>query len=414
MSEDFDVVIVGGGITGSAMGIVLARSGVRVKVLERDRIYQDRVRGEFMASWGVKELQRLGLADILTEAGGIFVDHFIPYDENIPAEMAEKFAFEIPTLGPDIPATLCMGHPAMCEALNQAAMAAGAEVVRGVKSIKIQSGGKPSVSYKLDDEEYTLQPKLLIGADGRNSVVQRQLNFEMQNDPPHNLLGGMLVEGKTSWPQNAFTAGTEGNIHFLIFPQGKDRLRLYLCYDFDDRARFTGPDREKNLLEAFRLKCLPMGEEIAQCKPISAFHSYSNEDHWTDNPTMPGIVLIGDAAGHYDPITGQGLSIGLRDVRIVSDILAQNNWNPDDWNQTSFAPYVEERQERMRRLRVTGRYITRLRAEFGEEARQRRARASHRTNVEGFPSPSASALIGPEALPAENYEQSIVDALFAP
>ena len=90
MSEDFDVVIVGGGITGSAMGIVLARSGVRVKVLERDRIYQDRVRGEFMASWGVKELQRLGLADILTEAGGIFVDHFIPYDENIPAEMAEK------------------------------------------------------------------------------------------------------------------------------------------------------------------------------------------------------------------------------------------------------------------------------------------------------------------------------------
>ena len=52
MSEDFDVVIVGGGITGSAMGIVLARSGVRVKVLERDRIYQDRVRGEFMASWG--------------------------------------------------------------------------------------------------------------------------------------------------------------------------------------------------------------------------------------------------------------------------------------------------------------------------------------------------------------------------
>ena len=163
MSEDFDVVIVGGGITGSAMGIVLARSGVRVKVLERDRIYQDRVRGEFMASWGVKELQRLGLADILTEAGGIFVDHFIPYDENIPAEMAEKFAFEFPTLGPDIPATLCMGHPAMCEALNQAAMAAGAEVVRGVKSIKIQSGGKPSVSYKLDDEEYTLQPKLLIG-----------------------------------------------------------------------------------------------------------------------------------------------------------------------------------------------------------------------------------------------------------
>ena len=59
MAEEFDVVIVGGGITGSAMGIVLARTGVRVKILERDKVYQDRVRGEWMASWGVKELQRL-------------------------------------------------------------------------------------------------------------------------------------------------------------------------------------------------------------------------------------------------------------------------------------------------------------------------------------------------------------------
>jgi 2-polyprenyl-6-methoxyphenol hydroxylase-like FAD-dependent oxidoreductase len=302
-----------------------------------------------------------------------------------------------------------MGHPAMCETLNQAAIAAGASVNRGVKSIKVQSGNEPSVSYRLEDADVTLRPKLIVGADGRNSVVQRQLEFEMRQDPPHNLLGGMLVEGKTSWPQDAFTAGTEGNIHFLIFPQGEDRLRLYLCYDFDDRARFTGPDREKNLLQAFRLKCLPMGEEIAQCKPISAFHSYSNEDHWTENPTKPGVVLIGDAAGHCDPITGQGLSIGLRDVRIVSDILAAG-----DWSEAAFEPYVDERLDRMRRLRFAGQFVTKLRAEFGEDARQRRARASRRTNVEGYPSPNPSALIGPEVLPAEFFEQKTIDALMAP
>ncbi len=409
MSEPFDIVIVGGGITGSAMGAVLARTGLRVHILERDKVYQDRVRGEFMVGWGVTELQRLGLQDVLTGAGAIFVERVIPYDETLPIETAEQFTLALKSLAPDVPNPLCMGHPAMCAALNKAAEAAGASVTRGVKSIKIKAGEQPEVSYRLDGRQVTLRPKLIIGADGRNSVVQRQIGVEMQHDPPHNLLGGMLVEGKTSWPQDAFSLGTEGDVHFLIFPQGEDRLRLYLCYDFADRGRFTGPDKEQNLLAAFRLKCLPQGEEISRCRPISPFHSYSNEDHWADYPMAPGVVLIGDAAGHCDPITGQGLSIGLRDVRIVSDILAQG-----DWRQAAFLPYVEERRERMRRLRVAGRYTATLRAEYGEAARQRRGLAQHRTNVLGFPSPTLANLFGPESLPAECFEQSTIDALFAP
>ena len=60
------------------------------------------------------------------------------------------------------------------------------------------------------------------------------------------------------------------------------------------------------------------------------------------------MVLVGDAAGHNDPILGQGLSIALRDVRLASEaILAGGR------DQAAFRPYVEERLERMRRLRIT-------------------------------------------------------------
>ncbi len=52
VNDTFDIVIVGGGITGGALAIVLARAGVGVKILERDRVYQDRVRGKFMTCWG--------------------------------------------------------------------------------------------------------------------------------------------------------------------------------------------------------------------------------------------------------------------------------------------------------------------------------------------------------------------------
>jgi 2-polyprenyl-6-methoxyphenol hydroxylase-like FAD-dependent oxidoreductase len=83
-------------------------------------------------------------------------------------------------------------------------------------------------------------------------------------------------------------------------------------------------------------------------------------DSWTDQPYAPGVVLIGDAAGWNDPIIGQGLSIALRDVRIVTDVI-RDGW---DWSTVAFVGYGEERRERMRRLRVTAQVITDLLATF--------------------------------------------------
>ena len=132
--------------------------------------------------------------------------------------------------------------------------------------------------------------------------------------------------------------GTEDNFHFLVFPQGKDLVRLYAGYRLSDRARFAGPDREARLLKAFQLNCLPYAEAILAGNPIGSFNSYSNEDHWVDHPVAPGVVLIGDAAGHNDPVTGQGVSITARDVRIVSDILISTK----DLGHPDFSSYVEE------------------------------------------------------------------------
>lgn len=60
-----DLVIVGAGIGGSALAAVMAARGVEVLVLERETVYRDRVRGEWMAPWGVREAMRLGLYDVL-------------------------------------------------------------------------------------------------------------------------------------------------------------------------------------------------------------------------------------------------------------------------------------------------------------------------------------------------------------
>jgi hypothetical protein len=100
------------------------------------------------------------------------------------------------------------------------------------------------------------------------------------------------------------------------------------------------------------------------------------------------------AAGHNDPIIGQGLSIALRDVRLVSEILVDAK---AAGREPDFRPYVEERAERMRRLRITAQVVTTLRVEFGEEARERRARVGKRVAA-GQLAPLRASMIGPDRL----------------
>jgi 2-polyprenyl-6-methoxyphenol hydroxylase-like FAD-dependent oxidoreductase len=119
-------------------------------------------------------------------------------------------------------------------------------------------------------------------------------------------------------------------------------------------------------------------------------------------------VLIGDAAGHNDPITGQGVSITLRDVRLMRDILLSGG----GWSQSDFAPYVEERRECMRRLRIAGRLARQLRVEFGPDAKARRARVILRA-AEGRLSPYPAVLIGPERLPPEAFLPETIEKLLA-
>jgi 2-polyprenyl-6-methoxyphenol hydroxylase-like FAD-dependent oxidoreductase len=418
MPISYEVAIVGGGIAGAALATVLARNGIPVVVLERETVPIDRVRGEYIAPWGVVELRRLGLLGALEQAGGLFARRTIPYGEDMPGEAALPFARDLTNVLPDAPGGFCMSHPAMCATLAAEAEKVGATFLRGVDGIELSPGAPPTLAFRHGEpsgngQRVELRPRLVIGADGRNSQVRRLVGIPLLADPPHNLIGGMLVDGVPEWPTDTQVIGNEGRAHYLIFPQrgvgGEARVRLYLCYDFADKAAFQGPARRENLLATFgALASLPYAEALGRARPIGPFNSFSNEDHWTEDPTRHGIVLIGDAAGHNDPIGGQGLSIALRDVRLVSEAILAGRCERD-----AFRDYAAERLERMRRLRVTMRFLSTLRVEFGEAARRRRQVVSRRITVDKMLSPAMASLAGPEALPAEAFEQATLDALLA-
>ena len=69
---EFDVVIVGAGVAGGALGTRLARDGLGVLLLERTLVHVDRIRGEALLPWGVHEATQLGILDDLLAAGGCY------------------------------------------------------------------------------------------------------------------------------------------------------------------------------------------------------------------------------------------------------------------------------------------------------------------------------------------------------
>src|SRR5215211_5749224 len=79
-SRTFDVIVVGGGIAGSALAGVLAGSGLGVLVLEQEARFRDRVRGEGTWPYGVAEAFRLGLGDLLKRAGAVELDAVERYE----------------------------------------------------------------------------------------------------------------------------------------------------------------------------------------------------------------------------------------------------------------------------------------------------------------------------------------------
>ena len=405
-----DLVIIGGGIAGNALAAVMARAGRTVLVLERSTVYRDRVRGEMIQPWGVAEAMRLGVHDELLRAGGTHHTRFVPYDETEEPAVARAAAVPLDEVIPGVPGTMGVGHPSACRALAEAAEAGGGRVLRGVDTVDVSFGSAPTVRYRFDGGQHEVHCRLVVGADGRDSGVRRRAGIPLHAVDPRLLGAGLLVEELWDWPSHQITIGTEGDVVFFVLPQGSGRARLYLMYPVDQRRRFTGPTAAQAFLDSFRLACMPESECIGRAKPAGPCAAFPMNDTWTDAPIGEGLALVGDAAGYSDPQAGQGLSVALRDVRVLSEILLAG----EDWSTLALRLYAEERGERMRRLRICTEVVLKLRGEFGPEPRERRRMARARMRAQPELGLWRRAMVaGPESVPATAFDKAVFDALFA-
>jgi 2-polyprenyl-6-methoxyphenol hydroxylase-like FAD-dependent oxidoreductase len=234
-----DVAVVGAGIAGASIAAVLARGGLEVLLLERQRSYRDRVRGEYMAPWGVLEARALGLEAVMRGTQPVDARYRVPYDELFTPAAAELAKADTSTILSGVRGPLCASHPRGCQALADEAVRLGADLVHGVTDVRVQTGTRPSVAYR-NGTNIEVRPRLIIGADGRTSTVRKQSGIRIEKAPAAHVVAGMLVEGASRWPDDQYVIGVEGDLQFYVFPQGGGRLRLYTCLANEQAGRWAG------------------------------------------------------------------------------------------------------------------------------------------------------------------------------
>lgn len=214
-----EVVVVGGGIAGASLAYVLASAGMEVTVLEATAAFRDRVRGESMVPWGVREARTLGVERILVEAGAHVAAMWKRYGD----DGAEPFDIPVSALVPEVAGTLNLRHPDACQALTEAAAGAGTTIRRGVRDVEVVAGTTPSVRYTAEGRSSELSASLVVGADGRGSSVRRQAGIALDRQAPVDYVAGLLVDGLDDLPADHDVLAQSAGLMMLVFHQGDGR-----------------------------------------------------------------------------------------------------------------------------------------------------------------------------------------------
>jgi 2-polyprenyl-6-methoxyphenol hydroxylase-like FAD-dependent oxidoreductase len=266
------------------------------------------------------------------------------------------------------------------------------------------------VSYAANGHATELGTTLVVGADGRASTVRKQAGITLDRQEPTSYIAGLLVDGLDDVPNDHDVLAGEGDVFFLVFHQRGGRARVYLCTGLSGQHRFSGRTGTEQFLAACNVSCYPWSEQVMAATPAGPCATYAGDDTWTDAPYADGVVLVGDAAGHNDPIIGQGLSIALRDARIVRDLVLDGAREA-----AAFAPYGDERSSRMERVRFIADVLAVVQAEDADNRPARRARFAEKMEAmdpEIFPL-MLGAFAGPETIPGELLDPEILARLRA-
>lgn len=314
---DCDVLVTGGGPAGSALAFHLAKNNIRVWVAEAEKFPRDKVCGDGVSPIALSELQEMGITgtEKFAQANevkkvGLFLKNDQVFINLSKPEHLPFHARIIPRIELD-------------NLIYEAAKKAGAQYLENTRVLKYQTGPNAAwVTVKCNGKERLIKAKIVVGADGSRSVIARQMHGRKPTDE-YQLLGLRAyfnnVNGPTDRVDIFFSEKGFPGI-FWMFPKGKTDANIgmaMIAKTFPHK-----PEHIKKLLSD-HIATHPeikkrIGNGTLEAKmqgwPITFFNS-------SQKLCADRVILIGEAAGLINPLSGDGIQYALLSSRWAAQTL---------------------------------------------------------------------------------------------
>ncbi|MGE0869075.1 MAG: NAD(P)/FAD-dependent oxidoreductase [Kofleriaceae bacterium] len=309
----YDAIVIGARCAGAPTAMLLARAGYRVLVVDRSTFPSDTISTHVLHPQGVAALARWGALERLTATGCPSISTYV-FDFGPIAITGSPGTSQAPV-------AYCPRRTVLDKLLVDMAVEAGAEVREGFVVDEIVRDGGVIVGIRGRDRDgrvSTENARVVIGADGRNSVVARAVEPGRYNERPELICAyyaywsGLPMHGRFETyvrPGHGFAAApTHDGLTLVV--GGWPRAQ------FEDKKR----DLEASYLSLFDLTPA-FAARIRQARRESKIVGAISPNFFR-KPFGPGWALVGDAGYTKDPITAQGISDAFRDAELLADALA--------------------------------------------------------------------------------------------
>ena len=300
-----DVAIAGGGIAGSTLAILLGRQGFSVELFERGEFPKEKACGEGLMPGGVAVLQRLGLA----EAVGGAPFHGVRY--HFGRVVAEG---RFPRIA-DVPTT---GYGQRRRYLDQTLFHAAA----ATPGVKVHTGAPVSAPLVENSRVVGVlvdgQPQrasLVVAADGSHSPIRHALGLDV---PARRKRFGIRAHFRLAPGQDqaAWVDVFVGRGHELYVTPLPNREFLVAALT-DSQAQAHGESPE-SVFRRWSYAPPALAARLEGAEQVSELIGASPLERRARAGVVPGLVLLGDAAGSTDPITGGGMAQALMTAELLA------------------------------------------------------------------------------------------------
>jgi len=308
----YDAVIVGARCAGASTAMLLARAGAKVLVIDRQPYGTDTVSTHAMMRAGVVQLDRWGVLDRVMAEGTPRIGETTFYygPESIRVEIKPEHGVT----------HLCAPRRTMLDrVLVDAAAEAGADIRHGVSLVDLNVGPDGRVSgvtlKDSDGEAVTVATDVVIGADGRQSLVARLVCAETYvegvgaSDYVYGYFEDMPGDGYHWYFEKDVAAG--------IIPTNGGHRCVFAGVHQDRFAETFKGDLDGGFLKIAAANSPALRDAIEGARMVGRLRGFSGGVGYMRQPHGPGWALVGDAGYFKDALTAHGITDALRDAELV-------------------------------------------------------------------------------------------------